>query len=85
MYTVNSYNRAVTFVLIRQSLIVCAINSGTSFFSGFAIFSVIGFMAKEQNKPISEVAASGVCRPLNFSIRERNDEHMIGFCAGTTK
>lgn len=72
MYTENSYNR-VTFVSIRQSLIVCAINSGTSFFSGFAIFSVIGFMAKEQNKPISEVAASGVCRPLNFSIRERND------------
>jgi hypothetical protein len=30
-------------------------------------------MAKEQNKPISEVAASGVCRPLNFSIRDSND------------
>ena len=55
----------------RQSLIVCAVNSGTSFFSGFAVFSVIGFMAKEQNKPISEVAASGELIKrnwLNFSF-----------------
>ena len=52
----------------RQSLIICAVNSGTSFFSGFAIFSVIGFMAKEQNKPISEVAASGNWRTWSCSL-----------------
>jgi uncharacterized membrane protein YdcZ (DUF606 family) len=52
----------------RQSLIVCAVNSGTSFFSGFAIFSVIGFMAKEQNKPISEVAASGNWRKWTHGL-----------------
>ena len=45
--------------MIRQSLIVCAVNSGTSFLSGFAIFAVVGFMAKEQGKPVPEVAASG--------------------------
>jgi len=43
----------------RQSFLVCCINSATSFISGFAIFSVIGFMAREQNKPFAEVAASG--------------------------
>lgn len=58
-------NESGVCIFIRQSLLVCVINSGTSFFSGFAIFSVIGFMAKEQNKPISEVAASGTCALCN--------------------
>ncbi|KAJ0023902.1 hypothetical protein NQD34_003801 [Periophthalmus magnuspinnatus] len=35
------------------------LNSLTSFVAGFAIFSVLGFMAKEQGVPISMVAESG--------------------------
>ena len=34
-------------------------NSGTSFYAGFAIFSVLGFMAHEQGLTVSQVAESG--------------------------
>lgn len=54
----------------RQSLIVCAVNSGTSFFSGFAVFSIIGFMAKEQNMPIDQVAMSGKDEIYTISFSE---------------
>lgn len=38
---------------------LCFLNSATSFVAGFAIFSVLGFMAQEQGVPIAEVAESG--------------------------
>ncbi|XP_048463693.1 sodium- and chloride-dependent GABA transporter 2-like isoform X1 [Rhincodon typus] len=43
----------------RDCLFMSALNSGTSFISGFAIFSVLGFMALEEGVPISNVAMSG--------------------------
>ncbi|XP_058511991.1 sodium- and chloride-dependent GABA transporter 2 isoform X3 [Ochotona princeps] len=42
----------------RDCLALCFLNSGTSFVAGFAIFSILGFMAQEQGVPISEVAES---------------------------
>lgn len=43
----------------RDSIALCLLNSLTSFVAGFAIFSVLGFMAKEQGVDISLVAESG--------------------------
>ncbi|XP_019748226.1 LOW QUALITY PROTEIN: sodium- and chloride-dependent GABA transporter 2-like [Hippocampus comes] len=38
---------------------LCLLNSCTSVVAGFAVFSVLGFMAHEQGVPIAEVAESG--------------------------
>lgn len=46
-------------VFFRSSLYLCALNSCTSMVAGFAVFSVLGFMAHQQGVPISEVAESG--------------------------
>uniref|UniRef100_A0A3Q4C0P8 Uncharacterized protein n=1 Tax=Mola mola TaxID=94237 RepID=A0A3Q4C0P8_MOLML len=49
-YNNNSY---------KDSIALCLLNSLTSFVAGFAIFSVLGFMAKEQGVDISMVTESG--------------------------
>ncbi|KAM9388120.1 LOW QUALITY PROTEIN: sodium- and chloride-dependent betaine transporter-like [Phaethornis superciliosus] len=43
----------------RDCIMLCFLNSATSFTAGFAIFSVLGFMGQEQGIPIAEVAESG--------------------------
>ncbi|KAM4613754.1 sodium- and chloride-dependent GABA transporter 2-like [Polymixia lowei] len=43
----------------RDCVYLCLLNSLTSFVAGFAIFSVLGFMAYEQGVDISMVAESG--------------------------
>uniref|UniRef100_UPI0037E8BD93 sodium- and chloride-dependent betaine transporter-like n=1 Tax=Semicossyphus pulcher TaxID=241346 RepID=UPI0037E8BD93 len=51
----NKYNNNC----FRDCVGLCFLNSATSIFAGFAVFSVLGFMAHELNLPLDDVAASG--------------------------
>ncbi|XP_071392467.1 sodium- and chloride-dependent betaine transporter-like isoform X2 [Centroberyx affinis] len=51
----NKYNNNC----YKDCLALCCLNSATSIFAGFTVFSVLGFMAHELGVPIYEVAASG--------------------------
>jgi SNF family Na+-dependent transporter len=43
-----------------DAILVACINCGTSFFAGFAVFSVLGFMSHQLNTDIATVATSGM-------------------------
>eukprot|EP00057_Strongylocentrotus_purpuratus_P021617 XP_011676091.1 PREDICTED: sodium- and chloride-dependent taurine transporter [Strongylocentrotus purpuratus] len=58
MAALGSYNKFnVNFV--RDAVIFACTNSGTSLYSGFVIFSVLGFMAGRQGVEVADVATSG--------------------------
>jgi SNF family Na+-dependent transporter len=40
-------------------MILCTVNSLTSFFAGFVIFAVLGFMAEEQGVHVKDLALDG--------------------------
>ena len=44
----------------RNAVITALLNSGYSLFAGIAVFSVLGFMATSQGKPISEVVSQSI-------------------------
>ena len=62
MFLSEYLNKVYSFICYfscRDAIAVSLINCSTSFFGGFAIFSVIGFMAHTLKKDVSEVVSSG--------------------------
>ncbi|KAL1245722.1 Sodium- and chloride-dependent GABA transporter [Trichinella spiralis] len=51
----NNYHNGI----VKQAALICILDSSTSFFTGFVVFSFIGYMAYEQNQPVDQVAMSG--------------------------
>jgi SNF family Na+-dependent transporter len=58
LITMSSFNKFKNNCL-RNAITVALINCSTSIYGGFAIFSVVGFMAKQAGAPIEKVAQAG--------------------------
>jgi len=56
--TLASYNKFKNNC-IKDTWFICVVTYLTAIFSGFVIFSVLGFMSHKLNKPIDEVASQG--------------------------
>uniref|UniRef100_A0A671KP90 Transporter n=1 Tax=Sinocyclocheilus anshuiensis TaxID=1608454 RepID=A0A671KP90_9TELE len=77
MTSLGSYNK-YKYNCYRDCMLLGCLNSGTSFVSGFAIFSVLGFMAQEQGVAIVDVAESGNAQAL--VLLESVPSHVCFFC-----
>ncbi|PIK60543.1 sodium-dependent alanine transporter 3 [Apostichopus japonicus] len=60
MIAFSSFNDFQNKTIVRDTLGICIVNSFTSIFASFVIFSVLGYIAEIQNAPsIESVVASG--------------------------
>ena len=51
----------------RDAILTSSVNCVTSFFSGFAIFAVLGYMSNKLQRPIEDVATDGKKNTLKMS------------------
>ena len=58
MVTYASYKKSSDDIA-KDAWVTALLNSGTSLFSGFVVFGVLGYMAWQTNTPLTELAASG--------------------------
>ena len=54
------------YFYFRDCLVTSLVNSLTSFFSGFVIFTYLGYMAKYQDREIDKVAEQGNTKATNL-------------------
>jgi len=73
LISVSSYNK-FNNNCHRDAILVALINSATSIFSGFIIFSVLGFMAQETGKDIDNLIQEGPA--LVFIVYPEAISHM---------
>jgi hypothetical protein len=57
--SLHSMDFVFCVLFARDSLWLCALNSATSFVAGFAVFSILGFMAHQQDVTMDNVVESG--------------------------
>jgi hypothetical protein len=58
--------RIVDFCHYRDAFLIPIINCLTSFYAGFVIFAVLGFMAKQKGTTVENVATGGTSKICLF-------------------
>ena len=58
MIAYGSYNKRSDPV-ISNSAIIASANCGTSLFAGFVVFSIIGYLANQEDKEVDDVVQAG--------------------------
>ncbi|KAG6443995.1 hypothetical protein O3G_MSEX003166 [Manduca sexta] len=58
LVSMSSFNK-FHYNNLRSSMIIPIVNSATSIWAGFVVFSVLGFAAERTNVPVSQVATAG--------------------------